>query len=78
MADPTITQYRYKLRAAAPQPAEADQFYLQTFMVEKVKVDVYEAKLAEEILVTDNFRGRGCVTDVATGDEEDCFAHHLL
>jgi hypothetical protein len=72
MAEPII-QYRYKLRAAGPQQAEGDIFYLQTFKVEKVRVDVYEAKKDSELLVTDNFRGRLCVTTEPTGEEEDCF-----
>jgi len=72
MAVPSIQQYRYKLRAASPQPALAGQFYLQTFMVERVRVDIYEAKKDVDLLVTDDFRGRGCVVGVATG-EEDCF-----
>jgi hypothetical protein len=72
MAEP-IVQYRYKLRAAGPQQAEADTFYLQTFMVEKVRVDIYEAKKDTELLVTDNFRGRLCVIGEPTGEEDDCF-----
>ena len=76
MAEPSIEQYRFKLRSASPQPAEADLFYLQTVKVERVKVDIYEAKTGEELLVSDDFRGRGCAQgldqDSITG-EEDCF-----
>ena len=54
--------YRYKLRAGTPVPSGAvgsPDFVLQTFMAEKVKILVDEAKAATEILKTEDFRGQG-------------------
>jgi len=54
-----IIQHRYRMRAGNPMPAINDLFFYQTFMAEKVRVDIYEAKRDVDLLVTDNFRGRG-------------------
>ena len=54
-----LIQYRYRMRAGNPMPATVNRFFYQTFMAEKIQIDVYEAKKAKDLLVTDDFRGRG-------------------
>jgi len=54
--------YRYKLRAGSPTPrcgAGGTDFILQTFKAEKIKVLVDEARRADGILRTEDFRGQG-------------------
>lgn len=58
MATP-IESYRYKLRAANAQEDQNANFILQSFMAERSLLQIFEAKPADELLVTDDFRGQG-------------------
>jgi len=57
-----FTSYRYKLRAGSPFPegqTGSPDFILQTFMAEKVRLEIDEAKDIYDLLATEDFRGQG-------------------
>lgn len=54
--------YKYRLRAGNPTPRCAEggtDFILQTFKAEKIKVFVDEARRADALLRSEDFRGQG-------------------